>query len=70
MGVVGFSNDYGSSLVEAGSTTIGQPTRKIGRLWAELLLDQIGTDASVWKPLIRVFEPELIVRGSTQKVGA
>jgi LacI family transcriptional regulator, repressor for deo operon, udp, cdd, tsx, nupC, and nupG len=68
MGVVGFSNDYGSSLVEPGLTTIAQPTREIGRLSAELLLDQIGTDASVWKPLIRVLKPELIVRGSTQKI--
>ena len=63
--VVGFSNDYGSSLVEPGLTTIAQPTREIGRIATQLLLDQINTDASNWKPVTRVLKTELLIRGSS-----
>ncbi len=64
--VVGFSNDYGSALIEPGLTTVAQPTRDIGRVSAQLLLDQINTDSSVWKPITRVLKTELIIRGSSQ----
>lgn len=64
--VVGFSNDYGSALIEPGLTTVAQPTRDIGQVAAQLLLDQINTDSSVWKPITRVLKTELIVRGSSQ----
>lgn len=67
MAVVGFSNDYGSALVEPGLTTVSQPTREIGQVSAQLLLDQINTDSSVWKPITRVLKTELIIRGSSQR---
>jgi len=65
--IVGFSNDYGSALVEPGLTTVAQPTREIGRVAAQLLLDQMNTDVAEWKPLTRVLKTELIVRGSSFK---
>lgn len=65
--VVGFSNDYGSALIEPGLTTVSQPTREIGQVSAQLLLDQINTDSSVWKPITRVLKTELIIRGSSQR---
>nr|WP_293835692.1 LacI family DNA-binding transcriptional regulator [uncultured Arsenicibacter sp.] len=65
--VVGFSNDYGSALIEPGLTTVAQPTRDIGRVSAQLLLDQINTDSSFWKPITRVLKTELIIRGSSQR---
>lgn len=65
--VVGFSNDYGSALIEPGLTTVAQPTREIGQVSAQLLLDQIDTDSSVWKPITRVLKTELIIRGSSQR---
>lgn len=67
MAVVGFSNDYGSALIEPGLTTVSQPTREIGQVSAQLLLDQINTDSSVWKPITRVLKTELIIRGSSQR---
>ncbi|MEZ0483081.1 LacI family DNA-binding transcriptional regulator [Fibrella aquatica] len=68
MAVVGFSNDYGSALIEPGLTTVSQPTREIGQVSAQLLLDQINTDSSVWKPITRVLKTELIIRGSSQRL--
>ncbi|ADB39998.1 LacI family DNA-binding transcriptional regulator [Spirosoma linguale] len=65
--VVGFSNDYGSSLIEPGLTTIAQPTRDIGRIAAQLLLEQINSETTTWKPVTRVLKTELIVRGSSVK---
>lgn len=63
--VVGFSNDYVSSLIEPGLTTIAQPTREIGRVAAQLLLEQINTEASTWKPVTKVLKTELIIRESS-----
>ncbi|GAB2556834.1 LacI family DNA-binding transcriptional regulator [Spirosoma aerophilum] len=68
MAVVGFSNDYGSALIEPGLTTMAQPTREIGQVSAQLLLDQINTESSTWKPITRVLKTELIIRGSSQRV--
>ncbi|GAB3570696.1 LacI family DNA-binding transcriptional regulator [Spirosoma luteolum] len=66
--IVGFSNDYGSALIEPGLTTVAQPTGEIGQVAAQLLLNQINTDASTWKPITRVLKTELIVRGSSQRL--
>ncbi len=63
--VVGFSNGYGSTLIEPHLTTVAQPTHEIGQLAAQLLLDQINSDASEWKPIYRVLKTELLVRGSS-----
>ncbi len=63
--VVGFSNDYGSALIEPSLTTIAQPTREIGRVATQLLLEQINTDASTWKSVTRVLKTELLIRGSS-----
>jgi LacI family transcriptional regulator/LacI family repressor for deo operon, udp, cdd, tsx, nupC, and nupG len=63
--VVGFSNGYGSTLIEPHLTTVAQPTHEIGQVAAQLLLEQINTDASEWKPIYRVLKTELLVRGSS-----
>ncbi|MCP1381784.1 LacI family DNA-binding transcriptional regulator [Runella salmonicolor] len=63
--VVGFSNNYGSTLIEPRLTTVAQPTHQIGQVAAQLLLDQINSDASEWKPIYRVLKTELLVRGSS-----
>lgn len=65
--VVGFSNDYASSLIEPSLTTVSQPIREMGITAANLLLDQIKRDFSEWKSYIKVLETELIVRESTVK---
>ncbi|RZM15528.1 MAG: LacI family transcriptional regulator, partial [Pedobacter sp.] len=62
--VVGFSDDYVSSLIDPPLTTISQPVTDIGRTAAELLIDQINRDQSEWKSIIKVLNTELIVRES------
>jgi len=63
--VVGFSNDYVSSLIEPSLTTVSQPVQKIGQAAIELLLDQIKRDVSEWKAVTRMLNTELIIRNST-----
>jgi LacI family transcriptional regulator/LacI family repressor for deo operon, udp, cdd, tsx, nupC, and nupG len=68
--VTGFSNDYYSAYIEPSLTTVAQPVREMGRVAAQLLLDQVETDSD--KPIIRQLQTELIIRnstGGTQPVG-
>ena len=63
--VVGFSNDYISSLVEPALTTVSQPVFEIGKTASQLLIDQINRDVSEWKNTLKVLKTELIVRKSS-----
>ncbi|WEK37686.1 MAG: LacI family DNA-binding transcriptional regulator [Candidatus Pseudobacter hemicellulosilyticus] len=63
--VVGFSNDYASSLVSPSLTTIAQPVREIGMTAAQQVLDLIKKDNADWKPIIKVLKTELLVRESS-----
>ena len=63
--VVGFSNDYASSLVEPALTTVSQPVLEIGKTACQLLINQINTDVSEWKPICKVLKTELIIRKSS-----
>lgn len=65
--VVGFSNDYSSSLIEPSLTTISQPVKLIGSTAIELLLDQMKRDVSEWKAVTKVLKTELIIRDSSRK---
>ena len=65
MAVVGFSDDYASDLMDPPLTTVAQPVRDMGRIAAQMLVDQIKRDVSEWKSMIRVLKTELIVRGSS-----
>jgi DNA-binding LacI/PurR family transcriptional regulator len=63
--VIGFSNDQLSELIEPSLTTIAQPVYKIGETAAELLLNLIKTDISLWKPITKTMPTELVIRKST-----
>jgi LacI family transcriptional regulator/LacI family repressor for deo operon, udp, cdd, tsx, nupC, and nupG len=62
--VVGFSDDYVSKLIDPPLTTVAQPVTELGRVAAQLLIDQINRDISEWKSIIKVLKTELIVRES------
>jgi DNA-binding LacI/PurR family transcriptional regulator len=64
--VVGFDDIDSASYLKPGLTTIRQPLRQMGETAAQLLLKRIGGKESHAAKQI-VFEPELIVRGSTAK---
>jgi LacI family transcriptional regulator/LacI family repressor for deo operon, udp, cdd, tsx, nupC, and nupG len=63
--IVGFSNDYISSLVDPALTTVSQPVFEIGKTASQLLIDQINRDVSEWKSIIKVLKTELIIRKSS-----
>lgn len=65
IGIVGFSNDYGSDLIEPGLTTVAQPKQLIGSTAMELLLGLIDKDVSEWKAVTKTLDSELIVRNSS-----
>jgi len=65
IGIVGFSNDYGSDLIEPSLTTISQPTRLIGSTAMDVLLNLIDEDVSQWKAVTKTLEAELVIRNST-----
>jgi LacI family transcriptional regulator/LacI family repressor for deo operon, udp, cdd, tsx, nupC, and nupG len=65
--VVGFSNDYTSSLIEPSLTTVSQPVKLIGRTAIELLIEQLKRDVSEWKAVTKVLKTELIIRNSSRK---
>jgi LacI family transcriptional regulator len=66
IGVVGFSNTQMAEIVEPALTSVGQPTMEMGRIAAELLLEQI-TAASPPDPRTIVLDGQLMIRDSSIK---
>jgi DNA-binding LacI/PurR family transcriptional regulator len=65
--VVGFDDIESAAYQHPGLTTIRQPLRQMGKMAAQTVLKRIaGKDAPSVREL--VFEPELIVRGTTAAV--
>jgi DNA-binding LacI/PurR family transcriptional regulator len=65
IGIVGFSNDYGSDLIEPGLTTVAQPQRLMGNIAMQSLLDLIDKDVSEWKAVTKALDSKLIIRNSS-----
>jgi GntR family transcriptional regulator, arabinose operon transcriptional repressor len=68
LSVTGFDD---SSLANNGFvqlTTVRHPKREMGEVAAEMLLDLLANKENMWVPREHVFEPALIVRGSTKQI--
>lgn len=65
--VAGFSNDNFSGLIDPSLTTVSQPVHEIGKVAAELLIDQINREVKDWKAIIKMLKTEIIIRGSSVK---
>ena len=65
IGIVGFSNNKITSLVDPPITTINQPSFEMGKRAAEILIDMIENASSINEPRTIVLDANLIVRGST-----
>lgn len=63
--VVGFSNDYLSTLIEPELTTVNQPVKTIGSTAAKLLIEQMNRDFKDWKAPTTTLKTELIIRDSS-----
>jgi DNA-binding LacI/PurR family transcriptional regulator len=66
MGIVGFSNDPISEVIEPALTTVQQPVADIGRSAMHILLDAI-TEGGAYSPVLQSLETTLIIRGSSSR---
>lgn len=65
IGIIGFSNDYGSDLIEPSLTTVDQPIQLIGSTAMQLILDLMDKEVSQWKAVTKTLDSSLIVRNSS-----
>ena len=65
IGIVGFSNNKITNLVEPGLTTVDQPSYEMGKIAAEVLIKLIGNGNKSLKSKKIILETKLIIRGST-----
>lgn len=65
IGIVGFSNDYGSDLIEPSLTTVAQPIQLIGSTAMQLVLDLMDKEVSQWKAVTKTLDSSLIIRNSS-----
>ena len=63
--VIGFSNDIVSSFIEPALTTVEQPIQEMGRVAAQLLIDQIDRNIEDWKAQTVTLKTALIIRDSS-----
>jgi len=64
--IIGFSNDFVSSMIEPSLTTVEQPIHEMGRTATQLLLDQIGRNVADWKAQTVQLKTKLIIRNSSR----
>jgi DNA-binding LacI/PurR family transcriptional regulator len=65
IGIVGFSNNKITSLVDPPITTLNQPSFDMGKKAAEMLIEIIEDEKKTIKAKTVVLDAELIIRGST-----
>lgn len=63
--IVGYSNDFSSSIIEPGLTSIDQHTKKMGNKAATLFLDQMKSKIEHYQYQQIVIEPTLVIRESS-----
>jgi len=63
--LIGYSNDFSSSVVEPGLSSLDQQPKLMGNHAAELFLEMIGSDDRPYTPKRRVLDPKLMIRSSS-----
>lgn len=63
--LVGFSNDFSSSVIEPGLTSLDQHTKRMGMNAGKLFLEQIQNPDKNTSPKSIVLEPTLVIRESS-----
>jgi LacI family transcriptional regulator, galactose operon repressor len=64
IGIVGFSNNKITGLLDPGLTTVNQPAFDMGKKAAEILINKINNRRNRTRPETFVLPTELVVRGS------
>ncbi|CAN5916104.1 LacI family DNA-binding transcriptional regulator [soil metagenome] len=67
MAVIGFGNEPISSYVQPSLTTVEQPAYEMGRIAAQLFLDQVKNEGEPFTPATRVLQTKLILRESSRR---
>ena len=65
IGIVGFSNEMFTSIIEPAMTTIDQHSTRIGNYAVQTCLEAIKEESAVYKNI--VLSPTLIIRESSLK---
>ncbi len=65
IGIVGFSNNKITALVDPPLTTVNQPSFEMGKKSAELLIEMIESEKQSFKPTTITLNTVLIIRSST-----
>jgi LacI family transcriptional regulator len=64
--LVGYSNDFASSIIEPGLTSIDQYTKQMGNMAAKHFLNQINIKSGEqFTPELTLLTPELVIRASS-----
>lgn len=66
LSLIGYSDNPFSTIVEPSISSIGQPAVEMGRVAAELLINQLEYTGTAHVPVIRQLPTELILRNSTK----
>ena len=65
--VVGFGNEATSAILDPALTTVKQHPYDMGKIAAQLFLDQVKDDSDNYQPQVKVLNTELIVNKSSRK---
>lgn len=68
IGLVGFSNNPITEILDPPLTTVDQHAYAIGQAAAQLVLKEIKDSDKTSRPITQIVNTELIIRGSTQRV--
>lgn len=63
--LVGYSNDFSTSVIEPALTSIDQHTKQMGNFAAKLFLDQINVQDGEFAPRKTLLNPKLVIRESS-----
>lgn len=63
--ISGYSNDFSSSIIDPGLTSVDQHTKKMGNKAADLFLDQVNSRIDGYQYQQVVIEPTLVIRESS-----
>lgn len=63
--LVGYSNDFSTSVVEPALTTVDQHTKRMGNFAAQLFLEQVNASKDEFTPRKTLLNPKLIIRESS-----
>ncbi|REL38621.1 LacI family transcriptional regulator [Rhodohalobacter sp. SW132] len=66
--ITGYSNDFSTTVIEPGLTSVDQHTVQMGNLAAEQFLNHIRANKKEFLPRKILVKPELMVRGSSSRV--